>query len=132
MADVHKVRRAGMASLAVILLWTLVSGAGMRAPAETGNGATWSILFAGHPGSEREKDFVGFLREHFGKVETADLKTFEESQCNGFDVTILDYDGDLFKAPRPRFSPGFSRPVLTVAVPGAFICSQARLKTGYL
>jgi hypothetical protein len=90
------------------------------------------ILYVGHPGSEREKDFVEFLDEHFDVIETADLKTFAESQCDGFDVTILDYDGDGFKAPRPEISPDFSRPLITIGVPGALICSTWRLKTGYL
>ena len=92
------------------------------------------ILYVGKPRSDREKDFVRFLGEHFATVETDDLKTFNESQCDGFDVTILDYDdgGDGFKAPRPQISGQFSRPLVTVGVPGGLTCSQWRLKTGYL
>ena len=90
------------------------------------------ILYAGHPGSEREADFVKFLRKHFGAVKTADLASFKESQCDGFDVTILDYDGDGFDAPRPSISRRFSRPLVTVGVPGGLMSSNWRLKTGYL
>jgi len=90
------------------------------------------ILYAGHPGSEREGDFIQFLRRHFGTVETGDLEKFAEAQCDGFDVTILDYDGEGFEAPRPRISEQFSRPLVTVGVPGGLMCSQWRLKTGYL
>jgi len=90
------------------------------------------ILYAGHPGSEREKDFVDFLGGYFGPIETADLKTFRQSQCDDFDVTLLDYDGDGFKAPRPHISSDFSRPIVTIGVPGALMCSGWRLKTGYL
>lgn len=95
-------------------------------------GRDFRILYAGHPGSERETDFVQFLREYFGTVETTDLATFVEAQCEGFDVTILDYDGEGFEAPRPMISRQFSRPLVTVGVPGGLMCSQWQLKTGYL
>lgn len=103
-------------------------------PTDTGSKAARGlrILYAGHPGSPREKDFVGFLRAHFAVVETGDLAAFNGSQSDGFDVTLLDYDGDGFKAPRPRLPEGFSRPILTIGVPGGLMCSQWRLKTGYL
>ncbi|UCG57041.1 MAG: hypothetical protein JSU70_19525 [Phycisphaerales bacterium] len=90
------------------------------------------ILYAGHPDSEREKDFVEFLTKNFKAVEMADLSDFDESFTKDFDVTILDYDGDGFKAPRCRDLSGLSRPVVTVGVPGALMCSGWQLKTGYL
>jgi hypothetical protein len=94
-------------------------------------GSDLRILYAGHPGSEREADFVTFLREHFDAVETTDLAAFEESQCDGFDVTILDYDGNGYGAPRPSISQRFSRPLVTVGVAGGLMSSNWRLKTGY-
>ena len=90
------------------------------------------ILYAGHPGSEREKALVTFLGEHFKDVQTCDLKDFKEDQAEGFAVTVMDYDGDGFKAPRPHLSRDFSRPVMTVGVAGAFICGNLNLKMGYL
>jgi hypothetical protein len=111
------------------------------------------ILYAGHSGSNREKDFVGFLRQHFDVVQTADLKAFAQSgfaekDAEGFDVTIFDYDGDGREAPqsavRPRFpdewpgnsrgttGPWLTRPLITVGVAGGQMCQQWKLKTGYL
>jgi len=90
------------------------------------------ILYVGHPASDREKDFVRFLTEHFRQVRTDDLANFKEKQTEGFDVIILDYDGDGFKAPRPRLSFEYTRPTITVGVAGAFICDSESLKTGYL
>lgn len=90
------------------------------------------ILYVGHPASEREKDFVRFLTDHFRKVRTDDLAKFKEKQTEGFDVIILDYDGDGFKAPRPRLSSEYTRPTVTVGVAGALICDNMSLKTGYL
>ena len=90
------------------------------------------ILYVGHPDSAREKDFVNFLTKQFKAVETADLKDFNEGQTDGFDVTILDYDGDGFKSPRPNISRNFSRPMFTVGVAGALMSFRWNLKTGYL
>jgi hypothetical protein len=90
------------------------------------------ILYVSHPGSDRAKDFEGFLSKHFIIVKMGDLKAFRESDSENFDVTILDYDGDGFKAPRPQISPNFSRPVVTVGVMGGLLCNNLSLKTGYL
>ncbi|MHC4395666.1 MAG: hypothetical protein ACYS1A_08415 [Planctomycetota bacterium] len=90
------------------------------------------ILYVGHPNSSREKDFVQFLAEHFTQVKTGDLNEFKEDQANGFDVIILDYDGEGLKAPRPKLSSEYTRPTVTVGVAGARICSGMSLKTGYL
>lgn len=90
------------------------------------------ILYVGHPGSDREKDFVEFLSKHFGTVAKGDLAAFAESKSKGFDVTILDYDGDGFKAPLPELSPEFSRPVVTIGVAGGLLSSSLHLKTGYM
>jgi len=92
------------------------------------------ILYAGRPGSDREKDFAGFLGKYFMQVETGDLATFSDPSANGFDVAILDYDGDgkdAFKFPRPKLSQNYARATVTVGVAGGMICSQLRLKTGY-
>jgi hypothetical protein len=89
------------------------------------------ILYAGHPGSAREKDFVEFLGKHFTQVQTGDLATFGDKSADGFAVAILDYDGDGFKAPHPNLSQNYARATVTVGVAGAFIGNQLRLKTGY-
>jgi hypothetical protein len=121
------------------LVWatvTLLAGAASSALSQTTPAAAelgkLRILYAGHPDSDREKDFVQFLGTHFATVKTADLAAFKEKDAEGFDVTILDYDGDGFKAPRPNISLGFSKPLLTVGVPGGLMCSGWRLKLGYL
>jgi len=90
------------------------------------------ILYMGHPDSAREKDFVQFLQGYFASVKTGDLAKFKEKQAKGFDVTILDYDGDGSKSPRPRLSRRYTQPTVTVGVTGASICSGMSLKTRYL
>ena len=103
-----------------------------KSESEAAEKSAMKILYAGHPGSEREKDFVEFLAKHFEKVESGDLKEIKDSDAEGFDVIIFDYDGDGFNSPRPGLSPAFSKPALTMGVTGAFICGSRNLKTGYL
>jgi len=90
------------------------------------------ILYFGRPGSERQKDFAGFLARHFEEVQTGNLKRFHVRRTRGSDVIILDWDENDFKAPRPTMPEDYARPTVTVGVPGANLCSRLRLKTGYL
>jgi len=100
------------------------------APAQVNRGLR--ILYAGRPGSSREKEFVSFLKKHFDVVQTGNLETFKEADTQGFDVTLLDWDNNEFKGPKPAISDSFSRPIVTLGVPGGLICSRWGLKTGYL
>jgi hypothetical protein len=90
------------------------------------------ILYAGLPNTERSKDFVEFLAKHFSQVETTDYNAFTEDKTNGFDVTIIDYDGKDTRAPVPSISRQYSRATVTIGSPGADLCSRLSLKTGYL
>ena len=95
------------------------------------------ILYAGRPDSARGKDFVRFLMQYFDVVRTGNLATFQESDTQGFDVTLLDWDADVndvmrdFQGPKPVLSESFSRPLITFGVPGSWLCSHWRLKTGF-
>jgi len=95
------------------------------------------VLYAGHPGSAREKDFVAFLEKHFTKVVKGDLDTFKEKDAEDFDVVILDYSGLTVKGnaiimPELPFSRKYSRPTVTVGATGALVSDSLNLKTGYL
>ena len=90
------------------------------------------ILYAGRPGSDREKDFVAFLQQHFDTVRTGNLRAFTEADTQGFDVTLLDWDWNEPRPYCPRLSANFARPIITLGVPGGVICSQWNLKTGYM
>jgi len=128
------IRAAGAVCLIVLAGTTLCQATDQAGPAAAS--PPWNrslrILYAGRPGSEREKDFVGFLKKYFDVVQTGNLQTFQEADTQGFDVTLLDWDWNEFKVPRPKISESFSRPLITLGVPGGLICSQGRLKTGYL
>ncbi|MFC1607551.1 hypothetical protein ACFL47_06225 [Candidatus Latescibacterota bacterium] len=89
------------------------------------------ILYAGHPQTVREKDYVDFLSKYFTKVEAVDATTLTEKQADGFDVVVIDYDGEGFK-PRLKLPDSYSRATVTVGVPGALLCGALDLKTGYM
>ena len=116
------------AACLIVLAWSAL-GRGQEQP-QLNRGL--KILYAGRPGSDREKDFVSFLKKHFEIVQTGDLRTFKETDTQGFDVTLLDWDTNELKGPRPQISESFSRPLVTLGVPGGLMCDRWHLKTGYL
>src|SRR5262249_31733706 len=54
-----------------------------------------TILSGGHPGTDREKDFAGFLGQHFRRVDRVALDTFTDAQAEGHDVVVFDWDSVL-------------------------------------
>ena len=128
------IRRIGVVSAALAVV--LLAGTWSRAQSQSAPAATevskLRILYAGHPDSDREKDFVAFLQQHFDTVRTGNLKAFTEADTQGFDVTLLDWDWNELRPYCPRLSANFARPTITLGVPGGVICSQWNLKTGYM
>ena len=96
------------------------------------------ILYVGLPDTERQKDFVSFLSENFTEVKTAGLYTFTEEQTKDSDVVILDKDGIQWagRGGSPlwdlKVSAQYTRPTLTLGIPGAFWADRMRLKTSYM
>jgi len=96
------------------------------------------ILYVGLPDTERQKDFVSFLSENFTEVKTAGLDTFTEEQTKNSDVVILDKDGIQWadRGGSPlwdlKVSAQYTRPTLTLGIPGAFWATRKGLKTGYM
>jgi len=97
------------------------------------------ILYVGLVNTERQKDFVSFLSNNFTEVKTANLYAFKEEQTNNSDVIILDKDGIQWAGrgdgkPLMDFpvSDQYSRPTISLGIPGAFWTDRMRLKTGYM
>jgi len=96
------------------------------------------ILYVGLPDTERQKDFVSFLSGNFTEVKTAGLDTFAEEQTKDSDVIILDNDGIQWgsRGGNPlrdlHVSVQYSRPTLSLGIPGVFWTDRMRLKTGYM
>ena len=100
--------------------------------APPGGAIDLKVLYAGRPGSDRQKDFVAFLSKHFTQVTTGDLAEFNDAGAEGVDVVIFDYDGKSSEAPFPDISDDYSAPTITLSVVGANICSELELATGYM
>jgi hypothetical protein len=130
----RRIRAAGVVCLAILVGTTFCQAVSQVEPTSANPQLNrgLKILYAGRPDSDREKDFVSFLKQYFEVVQTGNLETFQESDTQGFDVTLLDWDRNEFEGPRPKISESFSRPLITLGVPGGMICNEWRLKTGYL
>lgn len=90
------------------------------------------ILYVGLPDTERQRDFVEFLRKHFKQVDTADYNTFREEQTRDCDVAIFDKDGLEWKPLDINVSSQYSRATVSISVPGAFWCRKVSSKMGYM
>lgn len=108
------------------------SATSCRPQAAAGDTLPLRILYVGHPGSAREADFLAFLKQHFRQVETANLRGFRGQEARDADVVLLDYDGNGFKAPRPKLPDSYARPTVTIGVAGGLWASRRGLKTGYM
>jgi hypothetical protein len=91
-----------------------------------------AILYAGHPGSEREADFVRFLKRHFVRVATGDLGKFRARDADTFDVVIMDYDEDFSRRPLPKLREDYKRSTVTIGGMGSRIGKDLKLKTAPL
>ena len=126
--------------------WIAVAGLLLLAPSQASRAEEpigLKVLYAGNPGSAREKDFVSFLGEHFQKVGTAHYSKFTEADAEGYDVILFDWtsiyprdeDGkikekiDRLNSPTaPKLPEDFDRPSILIGAAGGFLAQPLRLK----
>ena len=119
----------------ILALLVVPCAGGQEAPAE--NKISLRILYAGMPGTARQKDFVSFLGKHFVEVKSVDVGSFTQEQANDSDVVILDKDGIQWanRGGNPlsdiRLPKSYKRATLALGIPGAFLYDRMRLKPGY-
>jgi hypothetical protein len=102
-----------------------------------------NVLYAGNPGSDRERDFKNFLEKHFAKVGTTDFEKFTPAESKGYDVVIFDWtsiyprekDGTIKKeisglnSPKiPKLTDAYDRPTILIGAAGGFVAQSLRLK----
>ena len=105
------------------------------------------VLYAGNPGSDREKDFRSFLGRHFARVGTADYQKFTEDQAKPYDVVIFDWTSiyprdkhgkikptfERLNSPTPpKLSEDFDRPAVLIGAAGGSLAGPLRLKIDWL
>jgi hypothetical protein len=102
------------------------------------------VLYAGNPGSDREKDFKTFLAKQFVEVGATDYRKFKDGNAKGYDVVILDwtsiyprdeagkvlekFNGLNSPDPRPTISEVYDRPTILIGAAGGFVAQSLRLK----
>lgn len=131
-------------SIAALAFWLAACGV---APGGADEPAKLRILYAGNPGSDRERDYVGFLKGTFAKVDPVDYRAFREEMAEGYDVVIFDWtsiyprdkDGRMldlaesggrmnYPKPTPRLSESYARPTILIGGPGERVIRPLRLK----
>ena len=124
----------------VLTAFCLCSGLRSEVPVTEGATIQLRVLYVGRSGTprgkDREKDFVGFLEEHFATVGKGNLNKVQQKDAESFDVMILDYgrlvvESDRIMTPRIPFDRDYSRPVITVGDMGASACGKLGLKTSH-
>ena len=101
------------------------------------------VLYAGHPGSQRESQFRDLLKTYFQQVDTSDYREFKESRAEGHDVVIFDWDevyprgkdGKILQEfermaiPKaPVLSEQYARPTILIGAPGQVVVKKQQLK----
>ncbi len=105
------------------------------------------VLYAGHPGSDREEDFRSFLRAQVRQVATTDFRTFTVEQARDYDVILFDWTsiyprdhdgriashaGVLDIPTPPRLPTDFDRPAILIGHAGGSVADALRLKAAGL
>lgn len=101
------------------------------------------VIYAGNPGSDREKEFAGFLGKHFANVGTTDYQKFREDEAKPYDVVIFDWtsiyprdeDGKIpekltaLNSPTaPKLSGEYDRPTILIGAAGGYVAMPLKLK----
>ncbi len=119
----------------------------LASAARAGEPIALKVLYAGNPGSDRERDFQALLGSHFLKVGTADYRKFTGDQPRGYDVVIFDWTSiyprekggtikkefkGLNKPKPPRLTQSYSRPTVLIGAAGGFVANTMQLKIDWL
>ena len=88
---------------------------------DLGEANRYSILYAGHPGGEREAAFVEFLKSWFSRVDTISLPELKPGSAEAYDVVVADWTRlqgkDGFQSsnrPRGNLTKAFDKPVILI------------------
>jgi hypothetical protein len=132
------------------MLWLIVASLSLFVlgqPSRAGEPIALNVLYAGNPGSDREKDFTTFLGKAFAKVGTTDYRAFKEDDARGYDVVILDWtsiyprddqgklkqgSSGLNSPAPPKLSSTFDRPIILIGAAGGFATMPSQLKINWL
>ena len=92
-----------------------------------------SVLYAGFPGTPRERSFVKLLGSAFARVETIELEKLNSTSAESFDVIVADwserFEEGRFVGPQGfenRLGREFTRPIVMVGAIGGRLPEQTK------
>ncbi len=141
---VHCAKSTMTFGIALVMVFVLAGGSiglgqEVVSKAEVSGKIPLKILYVGVADTERSRDFVGFLSENFTEAKFANVRTFKEEHAKDSDVIILDKDGVEWGISRVdfpltniKFSEAYSKPTISMGIPGAFFTGEMKLKTDYM
>lgn len=86
----------------------------------------YKILYAGVPGSAREKGFSEFFNASFTRSGVTDLAKFDGSQGQGYDIVFLDFRAGKFE--RPKLPTNYKTPTVVTGWTGVWLVDEGRYK----
>src|SRR5262245_62778785 len=109
-------------------------------PALAGDKQPLRVLYAGCPGSQRETDFLAFLREQFAKAESCSAEKFKPEMADGFDVVLFDWrkiviekDGQVrIDLPQVALPERYARATVLIGGMGGMMGNTNKLKLDWL
>jgi hypothetical protein len=126
------------------LIAFVLTGLASTTPAQADERFGLDVLYAGNPGSEREKDFTTLLNRYFTKVSATDYRRFTAESAKGHDVVILDWTSiyprdehgkiaekfDRLNSPDPipQVTESYDRPTILIGAAGGWVAQRVRLK----
>ena len=129
------------------LIFCCMSVFALARPSQADEPIALKVLYAGNPGSDREKDFTTFFGKWFAKVGSIDYRTFKKDDAKGYDVVILDWTSIYprdehgkvkpqitgINAPTPpRLPLTYDRPTILIGAAGGYATNQLQLKINWL
>jgi len=124
-----------MRHLAMIALVVAASPIAAVAAHDLGEAKQLKVLYAGPSGTEREKAFVTFLREHFTTVAVIDIEMLSVDTAKQHDVVIADgkrlYPMDekrQLATPRVKIGADFTKPIIMISAVGGTIQKHTKIE----
>src|SRR5262249_15132241 len=94
--------------------------------ARTAEKSNLKVLYSGNIGSSRANDFMSFLKKNFAIVGAVQETTFQESDCELYDVVIFDWTSNFLRDKDGKLLRDMRGHYLQDLENGASICGHFR------
>lgn len=124
--------------LLALALAALPIGQDVAVPAPVLEKLPQRVLYAGTADSERSRQFVALLDEHFAAAAFADYSAFDPARADAFDVVIFDAevrptDNSIgLPSSRPELPDDWDRPSVLIGAGGVMVAESFESKLDWL